>query len=111
MGRFIYEGGPKLDLDDRTLAHLEVVMTAKIRRREPFAFSWREDVSVGGGRTTVWIHPDCALVFKFDAGQSPPINRAWIDALAFTANSPAGLYVVPEPADVVSARADARVGA
>lgn len=25
-------------------------------------------------------------------------DRAWIDALAYTANAPTGLYLVPEPA-------------
>jgi hypothetical protein len=102
MGKFIYEGGPKANLDDRALIHLQMVMSAKLRRGEPFAFTWREDLSVGGGRTTGWIHPGSALVFKFDGSRQPSINRAWIDALAFTANAPSGLYLVPEPAEKAS---------
>jgi hypothetical protein len=99
MGKFFYEGGTKTELEDRALIHLQMVMTAKLRRGEPFAFTWREDVSVGGGRTTVWIHPGSALVFKFDGSRQPSINRDWIEALAFTANAPSGLYLVPEPAE------------
>lgn len=56
-------------------------------------------MSVGGGRTSLWIHPGSALVFKFHDSRQPTINRAWVDALAFTANSPTGLYLVSEPAE------------
>ncbi|QDE35588.1 ATP-dependent DNA ligase [Microbacterium foliorum] len=99
MGKFVYEGGHKVEIEDRALTHLQLVMTAKLRRGEPFTFTWREDVSVGGGRTTVWIHAGSSMSFKFYGSRQPPINRAWVDALAFTANAPSGLYLVPEPAE------------
>ncbi|MBO9625959.1 MAG: ATP-dependent DNA ligase [Microbacterium sp.] len=99
MGKFIYEGGVKTEIEDRALTHLQLVITAKLRRGEPFPFSWREDASVGGGRTTVWMQPGSSLVFKYFGSRQPSINRAWVDALAFTANSPGGLYLVPEPAE------------
>jgi hypothetical protein len=97
MGRFIYEGGPKLELDDRTLAHVLVVVSAKLRRGEPFAFTWREESSAGANRAAVWIHAQSGLVFKFESSAQPAINGAWIDALAATANAPTGLYIVHEP--------------
>lgn len=97
MGKFIYEGSVKAEIEDRALTHLQLVITAKLRRAEPFPFSWREDASVGGGRTTVWIQPASSLVFKYFGSRQPSINRAWVEALAFTANSPSGLYLVPEP--------------
>ena len=97
MGRFVYDQGVKVDFDDRVLAHLLVVIGAKLRRGEAFHFSWREDLSVGGGRTTVWMHPGVSLVYKFSGSRRPALNRTWVDALAMTANSPGGLYVVPEP--------------
>lgn len=103
MGRFIYEGSVKTDIEDRALTHLQLVMTAKLRRAEPFPFTWREDVSVGGGRTTVWVQPRSSLVFKYSGSRQPAINREWVEALAFTANSPSGLYLVPEPAEQSSA--------
>jgi hypothetical protein len=99
MGKFIYEGSVKSEIEDRALTHLQLVITAKLRRAEPFPFSWREDASVGGGRTTVWMQPGSSLVFKYFGSRQPTINRAWIEALAFTANSPGGLYLVPEPQD------------
>lgn len=99
MGRFIYEGNVKTDIEDRALTHLQLVITAKLRRGEPFPFTWREDLSVGGGRTTVWVQARSSLVFKYSGSRQPSINREWIEALAFTANSPSGLYLVPEPAE------------
>lgn len=99
MGKFIYEGDVKTEIEDRALTHLQLVIVAKLRRGEPFGFSWKEDNSVGGGRTTVWIHAGSSLVFKFAGSRQPAVNRDWIEALAFTANSPSGLYLVPEPAE------------
>ncbi|MDQ0729139.1 ATP-dependent DNA ligase [Microbacterium sp. W4I20] len=99
MGRFIYESTMKVEMEDRALTHIQLVMTAKLRRGEPFGFTWREDVSIGGGRTTVWVHPGSALVFKYGGSRQPSINRYWIDALAHTANAPTGLYLVHEPVD------------
>lgn len=97
MGKFIYEGGVKVEIEDRALTHIQLVISAKLRRGEAFAFSWREDASVGGGRTTVWVHPGSSIVYKYYGGRQPAINRAWVDALAFTANAPTGLYLVHEP--------------
>ena len=102
MGKFIYESAQKVEIEDRALLHMQLVITAKLRRSEPFPFSWREDVSVGGGRTTVWMHANSALVFKYYGSRQPSVNRAWVDALAFTANSPGGLYLTPEPASTGS---------
>lgn len=99
MGKFVYDGTVKTEIEDRALTHLQLVISAKLRRGEPFPFSWREDASVGGGRTTVWIHPGSSLVFKYFGSRPPEINRTWTEALAFTANTPTGLYLVPEPRD------------
>ena len=60
---------------------------------------WKDDISTGGGRTSVWVHPRSNLVFTFNGGRPPTLNRAWLEALMSTANSPTGLYVVPEPAE------------
>lgn len=99
MGKFTYQTGARVDLDDRVLAHLQVVISNKLRRGESFVFTWRDDVSVGDGRTSVWLSPSLAITFKYYGSRPPSLNRAWIEALAVTANGPAGLYVVPEPAD------------
>ncbi|MEV7693533.1 ATP-dependent DNA ligase [Microbacterium sp. NPDC089189] len=97
MGRFTYDGGARVDVEDRALAHLQAVMGAKLRRGEAFFFAWKDEVSLGSGRTAVWIHAHAHLVFTFSGSRSPAINRSWLEALMHTANSPTGLYLVPEP--------------
>lgn len=100
MGRFMYNDTARVEIDDRTLAHLQTVIGNKLRRGESFHFTWRNDASLGDGRTTVWVHPQADLVYKFNGSRQPKLNRAWVEALMYTANSPTGLYVVPEPADI-----------
>lgn len=97
MGRFNYDGSVKVDFDDRVLAHLQVVITQKLRRGEPFPFTWRNDSSLGDGRTTVWLHPHASLVYKYSGSRQPSMNRAWLEALTQAANSTGGLHLVPEP--------------
>lgn len=99
MGKLIYEGSIKVDFEDRILAHLQLVIGSKLRRGEGFHFSWRDDPSIGDGRTTVWMHPHSSLVYKFYGSRRPSLNPAWLDALSHTANTSGGLYVVPEPQD------------
>jgi len=99
MGKLTYDSTVVVDFDDRLLAHLQMVIATKLRRGESFAFSWRDDAAVGDGRTTIWLHPALPLVFKYFGGKQPAINRAWVEALLQTANSSAGLHIVPEPAD------------
>lgn len=97
MGVFAYQTGVSVTIEDRALAHLQVVIASKLRRGESFLFTWREDASTGDGRTSVWLNPSVALSFKFHGSRQPSLNRAWVEALAITANAPAGLYLVPEP--------------
>ena len=107
MGKLIVDGSLKTTYDDRALAHLQLAILGKLRIAEPFVFTWKDDPSIGGGRTTVWIHAWTNLVFKFDSSQRPLINPAWVRALAFAANAPSGLYLVPEPAEKTLAPVDA----
>jgi hypothetical protein len=74
MGQFIYEATVKVDFDDRILAHLQLVIGTKLRRGEPLHFTWRDDPSIGDGRTTVWVHPRSALVYKFYGSRKPPLK-------------------------------------
>jgi hypothetical protein len=99
MGKFTYDSTLVVDFDDRVLAHLQIVIGAKLRRNESFYFSWRDDSSVGNGRSVVWLHPSISIVYKFHGGRPPAINRAWIEDLMQTANSSAGLRIVPEPSE------------
>ena len=97
MGKFTYDSTLVVDFDDRVLAHLQIVIGAKLRRNESFYFSWRDESAVGDGRSTVWLHPSISIVYKYHGGRAPSINRAWIEEMMSTANSSAGLRIVPEP--------------
>ncbi|WP_439592877.1 DUF7882 family protein [Microbacterium sp.] len=96
MGAFHYGSPPtSFDIDDRTLAHLELVIMAKLRRQESLSFAMVDET--GGRRQSVWISPVTQLRFEYEA-QMPEISRAWLQDLVDTANSPGGLRIVPEPA-------------
>jgi hypothetical protein len=96
MGKFSYEGQVRAEFEDRLLAHLQIVIGNKLRRGESFYFTWPEDHTLGGGRVSVWMHPHSGLVFEFAGSRPPNINRDWVEALAETANSTAGLHIVSE---------------
>ena len=99
MGTLTYDSTLSADFDDRTLAHLQLVIGAKLRRNEAFYFTWKDDESIGDGRSVIWLHPTIHISFKYFGGRQAAINRAWIDDLMLAANTPAGLHLVPEPHD------------
>jgi hypothetical protein len=98
MGKLIYGSAMAAEFDDRLLAHLQIVIGAKLRRCESFDFSWRDDAGAGDGSTTPWIHPTTQIGYKYYGGHRPSISDAWIAALMLTANSPTGPRLIPEPA-------------
>jgi hypothetical protein len=97
MGRLTYDSTITVDFEDRLLAHLQVVIGAKLRRNESFYLTWKDDQSVGDGRSTLWIHASIPLQFTYERSRWAPINRHWIDELMLTANTPGGLHIIPEP--------------
>ncbi|WP_345752271.1 DUF7882 family protein [Microbacterium rhizophilus] len=97
MGRLIYDHiGPAVEIDDRTLAHLKVVVTAKLRRHESFTLSWKRPDEFG--RTTVWIHPTIPVQFDFDGPEPTDLNRKWLQQLADSAVG-GGIVLTGEHAD------------
>ncbi|WP_442574645.1 DUF7882 family protein [Microbacterium sp. F51-2R] len=96
MGRFIYDTmANSVDIDDRTLAHLRIVVMNKLRRSEAFMFD--VEIGDGSGRRSFWIHPSVPLQFHFFGSRNPRINRHWIEELMQSASGPSGLQIVPEP--------------
>ena len=94
MGQLLYGTPPEIfELDDRTLAHIEVVTLAKLRRNESFAISLDRPE---GGRSTIWVGTNATLQFRFEVGRQE-INRAWLDQLIDSANTPGGLRIEAEP--------------
>lgn len=98
MGTLFYgEMQRAISIDDRPLAHIQIVVLSKLRRGEGFGFSWSLGAVNGGGRSTVWLHPAIALCFSFDGGRQVTINRDWLEALTIAAASTSGLSLLPEP--------------
>ncbi|WP_295014876.1 hypothetical protein [uncultured Microbacterium sp.] len=95
MGFLHYGATPAtFPLDDRTLAHFELVILAKLRRHESLALALADATT--GARQAMWVSPEVTLRFEYD-GPMPEINRLWLQELVDTANSPGGLRLVPEP--------------
>ena len=105
MGTLHY-GSPGVEVrfDDRTLMHLHIVITAKLRRREGFVFSWSDPADSGSGRSSIWIHPSIPLFYRFTGSKAPLVNRDWVDALMASANSAGGMVLTPEPAPSTATR-------
>jgi hypothetical protein len=92
-----YDSKVVATIDDRALAHLQVVIWAKLRRGETFAFTWNDPERNGFGRTSIWVTPHVSLAFDFFGSKTPALNPAWIEILTKSANSPGGLQLLPEP--------------
>jgi hypothetical protein len=100
MGTLFYgDARFEIELDDRALAHLRIVILTKLRRNESFAFSWVNPQNAGSGRGTIWVHPALALHFKFLGNTEPLINRSWLSDLSNAANRTLGLVITPEPTE------------
>ncbi|NQX26603.1 hypothetical protein HQQ81_04460 [Microbacteriaceae bacterium VKM Ac-2854] len=99
MGQLLY-GSPAaaFEMEDRELAHLQVVIVNKFRRNETFAMSLDLTQDGAAGRESVWMHPSIQVRFRFDDQARPAISRQWCEALMTEANSGRGLSLIPEPA-------------
>jgi hypothetical protein len=98
MGKLLYgTSGIEIEFDDRTLTHLQIVIAAKLRRKESFFFSWKDDPAIGDGRSSIWLDSSIPLYFKFAGGRVPSINREWLDILTASSNGSGGLQFTEEP--------------
>ena len=102
MGTLYYDGESRFEIDDRLLAHLQVVIGMKLRRGEGFFLSWVIPATEGGGRNVVWIDNGVPIRIRYEGSKPPAINREWAETLALSANTNNGLVVTAErilPAD------------
>ena len=98
MGKFIYDtASNSFEVEDRTLAHLRIVIMNKLRRSESFMFDLV--MSDGSGSRSFWINPAASIQFQFFGSRNPRINRAWIEELMAAASGPNGLGITPEPVE------------
>jgi hypothetical protein len=96
VGQLIYGPGTVYEMDDRTLAHVKLALTAKLRRQESFLLSWPIGVEQGSGRASLWIAPSIPLQFRFSGSRPPVINKAWVVAMLETSHNDRGLVILGE---------------
>ena len=94
MGFLIYDRGEPIELDDRSLAHLQVVIIDKLRRGEHFSLTLRSE----RGMLSYWVSPRTAIEFVYHGNRRPVLNHAWLVALAGEVGLTGVLILVPEPA-------------
>ena len=85
------------EIDDRTLAHLQIVICNKLRRDERFTLRLEPADGISGPVTVLWVTSALPLLFTYSQPARHNINPAWLQLLADAATSNAGLWVVPEP--------------
>ncbi|MDQ1082964.1 MULTISPECIES: hypothetical protein [Microbacterium] len=110
MGSLFYGSSPSpIDIPDRLLAHVKVVIATKLRRGESFTMSWRHPMGEQSGRSTIWIQPSIPLRFVFGAAEPETLDNALLQTYANAANSSSGLTIDLDPHDSPAPqRADAR---
>jgi hypothetical protein len=89
-------GGWTVEFEDRLLAHLQFVIIQRFRFQERFAMSWIDGVESGSGRSSIWLHPEGHLFFRFAGSRMPELNPEWIRQLTESAQSSRGLIVTTE---------------
>lgn len=89
-----------IQMPDRVLAHLKVVVSTKLRRNESFTISWRHPKDQAPGRSTIWMHASIPLRFIFDTDEPEVLDPDILNEFAKQATSSLGLTVdLNEPAN------------
>lgn len=82
----------RCEMDDRTLAHVAVVVFDELSRGEGFSFSLP-----GDGYNSLWVSRSVSLRFDFDDSARVSINRDWVAAMEHVVHSVHKLSLVDEP--------------
>lgn len=94
MGQLFYDDSrTPITIDDVVLAHLKIVIVAKLRRRESFTLTWQHAAEDTPGRSTILLSPAIPLRFVFDEPVGPVLDPEWIKALTDTVNATGGIQL------------------
>jgi hypothetical protein len=100
MGTLLYDGAA-LDIEDRLLTHLQIVLVQKFRRGESFLMTWVHSADADEGRGSLWLTPGSPVYFRFTGSRVPSINEEWLQRLSASAASSTGLIVTGEDGHAV----------
>lgn len=93
MGYLYYGNTPEpIEIPDRLLAHIKVVIATKLRRSESFTLTWRHAGDIPGGRSTIWLQPAIPLRFVFQS-ESETLDHELLARFAQASNSSQGLSI------------------
>lgn len=93
----LHYGGEEFEFDDRVLAHLQIVISTKLRRREDFFLTWLVPADRGSGRHAVWIDNGVPVHFFYNGSRNAVINREWVESMITGAGRASGLLLTEEP--------------
>ena len=100
MGTLIYGALQRpITIDDRTLAHVEAVTMARLRRKNSFVLRWTEKVGDGHGRRSIWVHESADLYFEYESPEVFDLDRALLERLTRAADSNTGMDLHFDAAD------------
>ena len=95
MGSLHYDSSV-VEIEDRALTHLQIVMVQKFRRGESFLMSWLHSDPLHGARGSLWLTPSTPVYFRFFGSRVPAIDEAWLQRLAASAESSTGMVLTGE---------------
>jgi hypothetical protein len=97
-----------IEIPDRLLAHVKVVVATKLRRGEAFTLSWTGP----SGRESIWIQQSIPLRFVFSSPEPETLDPELLSRLARSANVAGNLALdfaaEPEPQKAPAAGAPLR---
>lgn len=94
MGQLYYgDTQEPIDIPDRLLAHLKIVITTKLRRGESFTLTWRHSDQDCAGRSSVWLQQSIPLRFVFASAEAEQLDATALQEMAHRASSSSGLVV------------------
>jgi hypothetical protein len=98
MGKFFYgESAAEIEIEDRTLAHLQIAIISKLRRGESFQFTWDDGDGEKSIRQSIWLSPSIPLRFAIKSNPTHAANRRWIEDMTTAANNSGTLRIIEEP--------------
>jgi hypothetical protein len=103
---YLKYNGEEFEFEDRALTHLQIAISAKLRRGEHFFLTWKLQSQRGSGRHSVWIDNGVPLHFFFSGSRSVSVNRTWLEQLVLSSSTSLGMQLVEEPAERPDAQSE-----
>jgi hypothetical protein len=64
-----------------------------MRRGEGFLISWTDSISIGDGRSSVWLNSESDLHYKFDGAQQIKLDPGLLEQMNVESIQPRGIEI------------------